>query len=592
MRRYILLVLPFILQRVLVEAFSSATPSATSSPKLQSEETETNVNFVDWISDAPDQIKTWKSLKVKGEIPSYVEGTLVRNGGGIWTEDGTSQEEHKMFSHIFDGLAKIHAYKITKNDENNEASVQFQTRFLEGEWYNKYSQQQKLPVAIGTGPVLDANQQPITGFWQTLKVATNILDFDNTPVNIWDYQPNASGGPYRQIVAMTDAPPRTTIQLDSMNTLSSSTMNPLAKHAQGFELLCTAHPLYAQNAPIGTATYTYNVAVEIGIDGPRVNLVQECTNDVDVSDRTIVASFASEDGIPYFHSFGISKNYAVLVLQPLRVDALDLPKTVEKGFLRGMQHVDKTRIVVVDLHSQEIVLDQSIDEKIYFYHSISTAELTNENGQLEVSLRLCAYKTPDQLTGEHQFMRLEQARQGRDYRNKIHKGGLFCDVVCNLEEQSVTADWKEDIKQGFELPVTRYSRSWKDDFFHPSSVKNPSERPHPRYTYAFGAYALGSSDYDSWGLFKFDLEENKVAGCYSQDSVYISEPAFVADPNGQDEDDGVLVTHAYFGREQETKLLVLDAKTMKILAEASTESRAPLDFHGAWIPKSIFGSTR
>ena len=592
MRRYILLVLPFILQRVLVEAFSSATPSATSSPKLQSEETETNVNFVDWISDAPDQIKTWKSLKVKGEIPSYVEGTLVRNGGGIWTEDGTSQEEHKMFSHIFDGLAKIHAYKITKNDENNEASVQFQTRFLEGEWYNKYSQQQKLPVAIGTGPVLDANQQPITGFWQTLKVATNILDFDNTPVNIWDYQPNASGGPYRQIVAMTDAPPRTTIQLDSMNTLSSSTMNPLAKHAQGFELLCTAHPLYAQNAPIGTATYTYNVAVEIGIDGPRVNLVQECTNDVDVSDRTIVASFASEDGIPYFHSFGISKNYAVLVLQPLRVDALDLPKTVEKGFLRGMQHVDKTRIVVVDLHSQEIVLDQSIDEKIYFYHSISTAELTNENGQLEVSLRLCAYKTPDQLTGEHQFMRLEQARQGRDYRNKIHKGGLFCDVVCNLEEQSVTVDWKEDIKQGFELPVTRYSRSWKDDFFHPSSVKNPSERPHPRYTYAFGAYALGSSDYDSWGLFKFDLEENKVAGYYSQDSVYISEPAFVADPNGQDEDDGVLVTHAYFGREQETKLLVLDAKTMKILAEASTESRAPLDFHGAWIPKSIFGSTR
>ena len=80
------------------------------------------------------------------------------------------------------------------------------------------------------------------------------------------------------------------------------------------------------------------------------------------------------------------------------------------------------------------------------------------------------------------------------------------------------------------------------------------------------------------------MKENKVAAYYHQDSVYLSEALFIADPTGVAEDDGVLLTQAYFGREQDTKLLVLDAKTMEVLAEVSTGSRAPSDFHGAWIP--------
>jgi carotenoid cleavage dioxygenase-like enzyme len=543
----------------------------------QAEETTTNVNFEEWIADAPDEVTKWKPCPISddGCIPSYVEGTLIRNGGAIWTAPNNNDE----FSHIFDGFAKIHAYKI------HNSQVECQSRFLQGSWYKAFlkKDQQSFPVGFGTGPVLDSTtQQPKLGMVRTIQALINSATiFDNTPVNIWDYSPHMkeSDNHKKTISALTDAPPRTIIDFNTMDTISSSTMNPLASGAKGYELFVTAHPMYSQAkataaaAGDGVGVDTYNVAIELGLQGPRVNLVRETSQ----GERSVVTSVPSTDGIPYLHSYGLSANYAMIVLQPLRLDPSP-DRLLELGFLRAMQHVDQTRIVVVDLTSGDVVLDKYIDEKVYFYHSISQAEIVNDQedgGGVTVSLRLCAYKTPDQITGEHQFMRLEQAKKGLEWRNKLHRGGKFCDINCNLLDQSVKVDWKDEIKQGYELPVTRYSRAYGSECV---SVQ------HPRYVYAFGAFALGSQDYDNWGLFKFDLEENKVSSYYQQDSVYLSEPIFVPNPDGETEDDGVLLCQAFFGKESETKLLVFNARNMEVMATVSTGMRAPLDFHGAWIP--------
>lgn len=537
----------------------------------QAKETK-NVNFEEWIADAPEEVTKWKPCPITdgGSIPIYVQGTLIRNGGGVWTTDNYNNDE---FSHIFDGFAKIHAYRISSQ------KVECQSRFLQGNWYKNFLQRgkQSFPPGIGTGPVLDStSKQPKLGVMRTIQALINSATiFDNTPVNIWDYQPNMKEhdmNSKKTIAALTDAPPRTIIDFNSMDTISSSTINNLASGAKGYELLITAHPMYSQSKEDDEdSVYTYNVAVELGLQGPRVNLVRETSQ----GQRSVVASVPSHDGIPYFHSFGLSANYAMMVLQPLRLDTSP-KRLLELGFLRAMNHVDQTRIVLIELSSGDVVLDQSIDEKIYFYHSISQAEILNKEdpNNVTVSLRLCAYKEPDQLTGEHQFMRLEQAKKGREWRNKMHKGGNFCDILIPIGTGSIQVDWKDEIKQGYELPVTRYSRTYGSECL---------AGKHPRYVYAFGAYANGSSDYDNWGMFKFDLIENKVSSYYQQPSVYLSEPIFVANPEGMAEDDGVLLSQAYFGKEGETKLLVFDARSMEVMATVSTGMTAPLDFHGAWV---------
>ena len=100
------------------------------------------------------------------------------------------------------------------------------------------------------------------------------------------------------------------------------------------------------------------------------------------------------------------------------------------------------------------------------------------------------------------------------------------------------------------------------------------------------AHTDGSNEYDSCGLFKYDTEQRDwgVVASYLSDSGFVSEPLFVPDPNGEHEDNGVLLTQIFDGKKSETALLVLDASDLSVLATAWTGQRSPMDFHGSWFP--------
>ncbi len=184
------------------------------------------------------------------------------------------------------------------------------------------------------------------------------------------------------------------------------------------------------------------------------------------------------------------------------------------------------------------------------------------------------------ITGEDHFMRLNNCQKGKEFRNRIPKGGAFCEITCNLKTKTVGVNWKgTESAQGFELPTTRYSKA---------SGKSALISTHPRYVYGYGTYADGSDEYDSLGLFKYDTEQKDwgVVASYSSDSVYVSEPLFVPDPNGEHEDDGVLLSQIFDGKKSETALLVLDASNLSVLATAWTGQRSPMDFHGTWFSSS------
>jgi carotenoid cleavage dioxygenase-like enzyme len=556
-----------------VNSFSS-TATTTTTTTIDVSTKNKNVNFEDWISDARHEVSR-TSLEVQGVIPSYVQGTLMRNGGAQWSS--TNAKDQMTYSHIFDGLAKISSYEIagsstsSSEDTNN---VHYQTRFIRSEWYKKIQASQTgIPPGISTGPVLDTvTSQPVVGNWRSFMGLINAIQFDNPCVNIWDYSRGDDKHNTGVATALTDAPPRAEISMNDLGTLSTSTQTPQTDNMKGYEMFCTTHPEYSKTE----TGSTYNAGIEIGLNGPRVIVTKEKG-----SSREVVGRSVPFDDIPYTHSFGVNGKHATVVLQPLRLN-LNPKKMGEMGFMRAMDEIDYTRIIVFDLDSGEVVLDKQIDEKIFFYHTISAVEdLSNndENTGQTVSIRLCAYKTPDILTGENHFMRLEKClgEGGKENRNRISKGGTFCDITCNLKDGSVQVDWKEELKQGFELPVTRYSRS---------SGKDALTSRHPRYVYSYGAYANGSEEYDSWALFKFDMEKLCIDACYQQDSAYPSEPIFVANPDGSTEDDGVVLSQIYDGIRRETALLVLDAKTMEVQATVWTGQRSPMDFHGAWIPST------
>jgi hypothetical protein len=244
-------------------SFSSTATIATTTASIDVSTKNKNVNFEDWISDARHEVGR-TSLEVQGAIPSYVQGTLMRNGGAQWSS--TNSNDQMAYSHIFDGLARISSYEISSSSsEDND--VHYQTRFIRSEWYKKIQASQRgIPPGISTGPVLDAvTNQPVVGNLRSVMGLINSIQFDNPCVNIWDY---SSGDEHNTCVAtaLTDAPPRAEISMNDLGTLSTSTQTPQTYNIRGYELFCTTHPEYSKTE----TGSTYNAGIEIGLYGPRV----------------------------------------------------------------------------------------------------------------------------------------------------------------------------------------------------------------------------------------------------------------------------------------------------------------------------------
>jgi torulene dioxygenase len=105
-------------------------------------------------------------------------------------------------------------------------------------------------------------------------------------------------------------------------------------------------------------------------------------------------------------------------------------------------------------------------------------------------------------------------------------------------------------------------------------------RPH-RYTY--GVVDRGRSSFFD-GLVKYD-SETQTAKYWEKQGHTPGEGIFIADPQGSDEDSGVLLSVVLDGYSGTSYLLCLDAKTLQELGRADVGGVVAFGFHGAFAPK-------
>ena len=104
----------------------------------------------------------------------------------------------------------------------------------------------------------------------------------------------------------------------------------------------------------------------------------------------------------------------------------------------------------------------------------------------------------------------------------------------------------------------------------------------------------GSSRYEDMGILKIKLcsasQINKgqlpastaTVQSWSHQNRFVGEPIFVADPNGLDEDDGVLLVISR--EENRSTLVIIDAKSMFTVAEVIAPFTLMFEFHGRYFP--------
>ncbi len=330
-----------------------------------------------------------------------------------------------------------------------------------------------------------------------------------------------------RFVAMTETP--LPVQFDPQ-TLATAGVRPYTVPGE----LSTAHP-HADRATGGMLNYAAKL-------GPRSSYRFFHVPPGEEQPRVIASLPVREPA--YMHSFGLTERWLVLAEFPFVVNPLTLA-------LSGRPYIENyrwkpelgTRFTLVDRIGGEALSGFETDACFAFHHVNAY-----EDGD-EVVVDVCA--NPDAEIVEDLY--LDNLRS--------QKSVGIADLTrfrLRLADRSVTKQTFEDGQ--LELPRINYRRC--------------NERPY--------RYVWGNANGDhGWleRIVKIDTTGAPTLSFAAPD-CYPGEPVFVARPEAEAEDDGVLLSVVLDARAGSSFLLVLDASDLTELARAQAPHHIPFGFHG------------
>ncbi|XP_020278000.1 carotenoid isomerooxygenase isoform X2 [Pseudomyrmex gracilis] len=567
-----------------------------------------------WMRSCEQEvIEPLRSNNVIGNVPKWLKGTLLRNG------PGNLKVGEYRFQHLFDSSALLHRFGIA------DGEITYQRRFVQTEVYKKNMVAQRIVITeFGTCATPDPCQSIFQRIASVFTPGEEISD--NSMISVYPF-----GDEY---YTFTEAPiihridPKT---LETMDRVNVSKYVNIVNH--------TSHPHVMDDGTV------YNVGMSITPFGPRYNIVRFSPSRVIVDEfgeekelsmfdqATIVGSVPSRWVLnpSYMHTFGITENYFIIIEQPLAISLIT--STISHFTQEAMANCLKwhenepTLFHVISRETGEAVRT-FVAETFFYLHTINQFETRDKE---YIVLDICCYRDSkmleymyiDSMKNMHKngdFARLFRARPLRfvfpmkqpsvdtppqqnlitietvyqnseSYRN--NNGVSDFDVVRNSDviEYSVEAKhWQNEHRNALRKKPTAHRLSDGRIFVKPELLCDVGcETPRINADFHLGReyryfYAISCDmDLENPGtLIKVDIFQ-KTKKTWQEKGVYPSEPIFVPNPNGTNEDDGVILSSLVWA-EKETRvgLLILDAVTMTEIARATFDTPGP-------VPKCLHG---
>ncbi|XP_076318574.1 carotenoid-cleaving dioxygenase, mitochondrial-like isoform X2 [Tachypleus tridentatus] len=225
-----------------------------------------------------------------GEIPRWLQGSLLRNGGGL-IEIGPDK-----YNHAFDSLALLHKFRI------QDGRVTYSNRFLHSETYKRNMKANRIVVTeFGTR----GHPDPCKTLFQRFMSVFTMEEFsDNDVVNIFQLGDQFYACSETNFIHRVDP-----------ETLETTGRIDLSKYLAVNS--ATAHPHTDMD---GTQ---YNMGNGFKLSGPTYNVLKippaSDEGDNPFHKGSIMCSIPARYRFypSYYHSFGITDNYIVFVEQPL-----------------------------------------------------------------------------------------------------------------------------------------------------------------------------------------------------------------------------------------------------------------------------------
>ena len=293
--------------------------------------------------------------------------------------------------------------------------------------------------------------------------------------------------------------------------------------------------LYTFDTAFGRHT-TYEVTA---LDGPH--------------DRSHVASVRT-DRPAYMHSFALTERYVVLTEFPYVVDPLSFLKPGKQGpFVANFDWEPErgTRFLVIDRATGEIVAEP-ITEPFFGFHHANAYE---DGEQLVIDLET----VPDAESVA--TLSLDRLRAGELDVLGGRLDRFRLDPTVDRPEVDRTR-----LYDGTALPTVSRERWCR------------------RHRYVYAQHT--DQPVTEWptGIVKIDTE-GESARTFDRGGDHFGEPVFVPKPDGDAEDDGVVLTVALDTTAGVSEIVVVDGETFTERARARLPFALPFDFHGRYFPE-------
>ncbi|MGI0072690.1 MAG: carotenoid oxygenase family protein [Nitrosotalea sp.] len=276
-----------------------------------------------------------ENLSVKGTIPQWLSGTLIRNGPAKF------EVGKEKLRHWFDGLAMLHKFSF------KEGKVAYANKFLESKAYKS---------AMETGKISykEFATDPCRSIFKRMSSMFSPQFTDNANVNITKIA--------SRFVAMTETPLPVEFDPQTLKTIGVFSYND--KIDSG---ITTAHPHYdfVQSEGIN---YTTKISRASSYNIYRIT---------DGTSRNLIGSVSVEEPA-YMHSFSLTENYVILAEFPLVVKPLDLLLS-GKPFIENFSwKPDRgTRFIVINRKNGNLVGTYK-SEAFFAFHHVNSFEKEDE----------------------------------------------------------------------------------------------------------------------------------------------------------------------------------------------------------------------
>lgn len=267
------------------------------------------------------------SLPIEGKLPSWLEGSLIRNGPAKF------EVGEESYNHWFDGLAMLHAFDIA------DGEVAYANRFLHSQSHDEAMESGHIARSeFATDPCWSI-------FGRVMSIFQSKLT-DNASINV------ARLGD--DFIAMTET--EMPIRFDPQ-TLETLGYPDFPNEVDGD--VTTAHP-HVDEASGRTINYLMEFS--------RKTSVRIIAIDPETMHREVLGSVQS-DRAAYMHSFGMSENYVIVTEWPLVLNPLEL-LTRDKPFIENYRWKPErgTRFRVIRKSDGEVVGDFRGPARFGFHH--------------------------------------------------------------------------------------------------------------------------------------------------------------------------------------------------------------------------------